>query len=174
VSDAEAIAAVANATSESLYGEPAVSAEEIRRWFAYTGLETRIVEMNDRVVGYMDVERRAGGRIQLDVCVHPDAWESSAASALVGAAEAWARAGAREGDLLRAFAFEREAYLRLALEEHGYRLIRHHLYMLIDLSREPSQPEWPEGIRVEPFRSGTSGWSTRRTWKPLAITGTST
>lgn len=60
-SDAEAIAAVANAMSERLYGEAAVSPDEIRRWFAYTGLETRVVEMNGHVVGDMDVERRAGG-----------------------------------------------------------------------------------------------------------------
>lgn len=31
-SDAEAVAGVANAVSEQLYGETAVSAEEIRRW----------------------------------------------------------------------------------------------------------------------------------------------
>jgi GNAT superfamily N-acetyltransferase len=153
-SDAEAIAAVANAMSERLYGEAAVSPDEIRRWFAYTGLETRVVEMNGHVVGYMDVERRAGGRIQMDVCVHPDAWGSAAASTLIGAAEAWARADTREGDFMRAFAFEREDYLRQALEDRGYGFIRHHLFMLIELSSEPPDPGWPEGILVRPFRPG--------------------
>jgi mycothiol synthase len=153
-SDAEAVAGVANAVSERLYGEKAVSAEEIRRWFSYAGVETGIVEMNDRVVGYMDVERRAGGRIHLDVCVHPDTWESTTASALIGAAESWARAHAQEGDVLRAFAWEREDYLRQALEERGYRFIRHHLYMLNELAPEPSEPEWPQGILVQSFRSG--------------------
>jgi mycothiol synthase len=153
-SDAEAIAAVANAMSERLYGEAAVSPDEIRRWFAYTGLETRVVEMNGHVVGYMDVERRAGGRIQMDVCVHPDAWGSAAASTLIGAAEAWARADTREGDFMRAFAFEREDYLRQALEDRGYGFIRHHLFMLIELLSEPPDPGWPEGILVRPFRPG--------------------
>lgn len=110
--------------------------------------------MNDRVVGYMDVERRAGGPIHLDVRVHPDAWESTTASALIGAAESWARAHAQEGDILRAFAFEREHYLRQALEERGYRFIRHHLYMPNELPPELSKPEWPQGILVQPFRSG--------------------
>jgi mycothiol synthase len=151
-SDAEAIAAVANAMSERLYGEAAVSADEIRRWFAYTGLETRVVEMNGQVVGYMDVERRAGGRIQLDVCVHPDAWDTATAGTLIGAAETWANEDTREGDFLRAFAFEREDYLREALENRGYRFIRHHLFMLIELQGQPPDPEWPEGIFVRPFR----------------------
>jgi hypothetical protein len=148
------VAGVANAVSEQLYGETAVSAEEIRRWFAYAGVETGIVEMNDRVVGYMDVERRAGGRIHLDVRVHPDAWESTTASALIGAAESWARAHGQEGDVLRAFAWEREDYLRQVLEERGYRFIRHDLYMLKELAPEPSEPEWPQGIVVQPFRPG--------------------
>jgi mycothiol synthase len=151
-SDTEAIAAVANAVSERLYGEAVVSAEEIRRWFAYAGLEIRVVEMNGEIVGYMDVERRAGGRILVDVCVHPDAWESATASTLIGAAEAWARAHAREGDFLRAWAFEREDYLRRALDERGYRFIRHHLFMLIELRREPPEPKWPDGILVRRFR----------------------
>jgi hypothetical protein len=138
-----------------LYGEADVSPEEIRRWFAHA--EAHIVEMNDRVVGYMDVERRAGGRIQVDVCVHPDAWESTTADAVIDAAEAWARANSREGDFLRAFAFEREDYLRQALEKRGYRFIRHHLHMLIELPREPRGPEWPEGILVQPFQSGNEG-----------------
>jgi mycothiol synthase len=102
----------------------------------------------------MDVERRAGGRIQMDVCVHPDAWGSAAASTLIGAAEAWARADTREGDFMRAFAFEREDYLRQALEDRGYGFIRHHLFMLIELSSEPPDPGWPEGILVRPFRPG--------------------
>jgi hypothetical protein len=55
---------------------------------------------------------------------------------------------------MRAFAFEREDYLRQALEDRGYRFIRHHLFMLIKLSSEPPDPGWPEGIIVRPFRPG--------------------
>jgi hypothetical protein len=94
------------------------------------------------------------GASKMDVCVHHDAWESATASTLIGAAEAWARADTREGDFMRAFAFEREDYLRQALEDRGYGFIRHHLFMLIELSSEPPDPGWPEGILVRPFRPG--------------------
>jgi mycothiol synthase len=100
----------------------------------------------------MDVERQAGGRVPIDVRVHPDAWESSAAAALIKSAEEWAMAHAGRGDLLRAFAYEREDYLRRALEEGGYRLVRYHFFMGIMLGNEFPMPVWPQGIEVRAFR----------------------
>jgi hypothetical protein len=153
-SDAEAIAAVANAMSDRLYGEAAVSPDEIRRWFAYTELEARVVEMNGHVVGYMDVERRAGGRIQngrvrsprrlgVSHSQHPDRRRGG-----VGAGGHPGR-GLHAGLCLRAGGLSpagtRGSRLRLHPPSpvHADRAVS-----------EPPDPGWPEGILVRPFRPG--------------------
>jgi mycothiol synthase len=152
-SDAGAIAALANARSEQLYGEADASADEVRRWFAYAGLEMRVAEIDGRVVGYLDMEREEGWRVPMDVRVHPDARESGVVDALIRTAEGWAREHAGEGEVLRAIAFEREDFLRRALEEAGYRFIRFHFFMGITLGGELPMPEWPLGIDVRGFRA---------------------
>jgi mycothiol synthase len=152
-SDAGAIAALANARSEQLYCEADVSAEEVGRWFVYPELEIRVAEIEGRVVGYLDVERAEGGRVPMDVRVHPDAWQSGVAAALIRSAEEWAREHAAEGDLLRAFAYEHEDFLRRALERGGYRFIRYFFLMGVTLADELPPPEWPQGTEVRAFRN---------------------
>ncbi len=39
-------------------------------------------------------------------------------------------------------------------QDHGFEPIRHFWKMGIDLSEEPPEPEWPDGIRLEPARHG--------------------
>jgi ribosomal protein S18 acetylase RimI-like enzyme len=47
-----------------------------------------------------------------------------------------------------------QASLLRALEERGFRLIRHSHRMLIDLSRPTPAPVWPDGIECRTFRAG--------------------
>lgn len=59
-----------------------------------------------------------------------------------------------EGALLRAAVGSVDETLVQALEDRGYRLIRHSLRMEIELDRPPPRPVWPEGIVVRTFENG--------------------
>jgi mycothiol synthase len=149
--DAAAIAQLCNALAAKLYGGADVDDTEVRRWFSMTGLEQCVAERAGRVVGYMDVERREAGQFPIDARVHPDAWGTGVADALLGAAEDWAQARVAPEGVLRGFAAEPDVEVRSALDARGYRPIRHSFHMLIDATDSQPEPNWPEGIAVRTY-----------------------
>jgi len=152
--DVETIADLCNAVGRALYGSDDLTADEIRTWFAHPDLTMLVAELDGRAVGYLDVRRTESGRFPLDIRVHPDAWGKGVEDALVAAGEAWARARAEQGDVLRGYAAEPARDLREALERAGFGVIRHSFDMAIELDGEPPKPEWPAGIALRPFRPG--------------------
>lgn len=153
--DVETIAEICNAAGRALYGSDDLTAAEVRTWFALPGLELALTERDGRAVGYLDVRRTENGRIPLDVRVHPEAWGSGVAEALVAAGEAWAAEHGQPGDLIRGDAADRAEDLRGAYERAGFRVVRHSFDMAIDLGVEPPAPGWPAGIGLRPYREGT-------------------
>jgi mycothiol synthase len=100
----------------------------------------------DEVLGYSDFRRRDDGPLALDLRVRPSAWGRGAADALLDAAEAAGR-----GATIHCFVAERDEEGRGALEQRGYRLIRHSFYMQIDFAEPPAPPEWPSGFAVRRY-----------------------
>lgn len=68
----------------------------------------------------------------------------------------WAEARGREKGAARAFVgtWSGNAPVKMAVEQAGFRLVRHSYRMAIDLDGEPELPVWPEGVDVRTFRLG--------------------
>ena len=47
-----------------------------------------------------------------------------------------------------------DAVLAARLRAHGFELVRHFFTMEIDVTEEPPEPEWPDGIHARPFEPG--------------------
>ena len=151
--DAEAIAAVANALTQELYGEADIDATEVAHWLEMPDLGTFVATAEGEVVGYADVrdERR---RFPIDIRVPPADQAGSASAALLDAVEGWARERAGPEAVVRSYVSEREENLRAEYEQRGYRLIRHSFLMRVDFEGQPDRPEWPPEISVRPFELG--------------------
>ena len=67
----------------------------------------------------------------------------------------WAEARARElGTRLLSGAWSADDTVREALEQRGFRLVRHSHRMLIDLGQPTPEPSWPEASRYATFEPG--------------------
>jgi mycothiol synthase len=155
VPDAEGIAELANAEGRALHGGDDVTAEVVRSWLNMPDIHAVVAESGGLVVGYMDARRTPRGRVPLDVRVHPDAWGTGVAGALLEEAERWTAEHGRAGDLLRHFGVaEQDREVVDALRRAGYTPVRSSWEMRIDLDgRPPEPPTWPDGIAVRRARS---------------------
>jgi mycothiol synthase len=151
--DAEAIAEVANALSQSLHGEADVSPDFVRRWFDIPHLAFWVGELDGRVVAHLDIEDRNPQRLAADIRVHPDVWGRGIAGAMLDTAEAWARTRPA-ASVLQVFPDEGEEELRATAQARGYRPVRHFFRMQIDLQDAPQAPTTPAGIAVRSFDPG--------------------
>lgn len=67
----------------------------------------------------------------------------------------WAETRARElGTRMLAGAWSANDTVLEALEQRGYRLVRHSHRMLIDLDQPTPEPSWPNGVTVRTFEPG--------------------
>jgi mycothiol synthase len=150
--DAAALAGVANALSEKLYGVTDVSEDFVRSWFKLPNLTFWLAELDGRVVGHLDIEHeRDENRFKADARVHPEAWDTGAEEALLETAEAWARERAEPGAVMHAYANEREVQHREALEQRGFRPVRHFFRMQIDFDGPIEEPASPEGVVIREY-----------------------
>jgi mycothiol synthase len=148
--DADAIAELLNAEGRALHGGDDTTRDEVAGWLRMDHLYAAVAEREGRLVGYVDVRRTPRGRTPIDTRVHPDAWGTRVADALLAEAERWSAEHGREGDLLRsAGVAEQDEELRAALQRGGYRPVRASWERRIDLDGEPPEgPAWPDGIAV--------------------------
>jgi mycothiol synthase len=141
--EARAVADICNAVTQELYGTGDASEQEVRSWFSLPDLEYFAVEQDGRIVGYADVRcDDNGAKFAVDIRVAPDARGLGVSARLIAAAEESARTRA---------AAERDREVAEALEEAGYRVIRHSFVMHIDLPDELEPPQWPDGISVRTY-----------------------
>ena len=153
--DAEEIAELCNALAREHYGEPVVDAVEVRRWFGLPNIHLWVARAPDgRLAAYADLEEEDTRRYWLDLREHPRLSGRGGARALLEATEAWARARAAAGALFRGSVASPDENARRLYEKAGYRFIRHMLEMRIELDAEPSEPDWPDGIRARTFVPG--------------------
>jgi mycothiol synthase len=139
--EASAIRALLEEHALASFGEPELSEEEVRSWFALPRLWIQVAERDGALVGYLDARADEGGRFNVDVRT----LDGGIAPLLVAAAEEHAR-GKAESPVLRGFVQGDEPVLRGALEGRGWRPIRHSFQMRIELDEDVPEPEWPEGL----------------------------
>jgi ribosomal protein S18 acetylase RimI-like enzyme len=149
--DAEAVTALVRAAEEAVRGRSGVNADDLRSWWTLVQLPT------DSWLVERDGALRASGMLVAhgDVpdfwgVVRPDEVGRGLGSALIELGEA--RARARDAGALRIGTFAENVPAVKLFTSRGYRDVRHYYTMHIELKEAPV-PAWPDGLRVERFRT---------------------
>ena len=149
--DAEDATALWRAAEEAVRGRSDVQAVDMRDWW-------RLVELpTDSWLIERDGELCAGAMLVAlrDVpdfwgLVRPDDVRRGLGSALIDVGES--RARERGASALHVGTFAEDAAAAELLEGRGYRDVRHYYTMHVRLAAAPV-PVWPDGLRVERFRT---------------------
>jgi mycothiol synthase len=140
VDEAKEIAALLNEHARNAFGETEMAEAEMRHWFSMPEIWIRVGERNGRLVGYLDAV--SGGKeraLELDL----RAVDAEAAAALLAAGRERANGGT-----VRAVVQGDDEVLRGVVERDGWQPVRYSYQMRIELSDDPPEPRWPEGISV--------------------------
>lgn len=148
VDEAPEIKALLEEHALASFGEPELSEEEVRSWFAQQNLVFRVAERDGDLVGYLDIQLQESGRFPADVRT----LDAEAAALLLAEAEQIGRE--RGASVVRSFVQGGDPVMRPVLEEAAWRPIRYSFQMRIDLDRELSEPEWPDGLSPRNLRPG--------------------
>ena len=148
VDEAPAIKALLEEHALASFGEPELSEEEVRSWFAQQNLVFRVAERDGELVGYLDIQLQKSGRFPADVRT----LDAEAAGLLLAEAEQIGRE--RGANVVRSFVQGGDPVMRPVLEEAAWRPIRYSFQMRIDLDRELPEPEWPDGLSPRNMRPG--------------------
>ena len=158
--EAQAIADLFNDISMAAFGAPDTTTAEIDLWFTSPEVDPErdirvAVATDGTLVGYGDVsdDGGTGTRMWLDIREREGAGVAGQLlDALRPRAEEYASAaapGARV--LLRGYAPSKERSLAAMYAARGFRVVRHSYRMEIDLTGEPAEADWPEGVAVRTF-----------------------
>jgi mycothiol synthase len=140
-----------NAHSQALHGVDDCTPAELEEAWRAPEVEfpadVFLAERDGRIVGYADVIP-FGNTSWLDV----RATDSEAYDPLLDAATA--RGAEHDKQHIRAFALDRDAEAKAAIERAGYRLIRYGFRMVKELAGGLQEPQWPSGYTVRSYRDG--------------------
>jgi mycothiol synthase len=151
--DLDAVVELGNAFERVFLGAESFTPGEIADEWRQLDLEQDawlVLVPGGRLAGYATLEERGDGRFLSDGYVHPELRGLGVGGKLVDLAEE--RARARGAVAVQNTIVSADEAAARVLEARGYRPVRHFYRMAIELGDEPPQPEWPDGIRVEPFR----------------------
>lgn len=149
----DAMLELMNAHQLAAFGEADATAEDLRLWLTtpYVEVENdvRVLERDGRLIGYADVDgtREEPPTWSCDVKVAPDADADDVMATLVS----WLDERAQKGRL-RVWTSETDARITDAFRAHGFESARHSYRMEIDLTGEPRDPVWPDGMDVRSVR----------------------
>jgi mycothiol synthase len=149
--ETEAIAALINAHSLSLHGEPDLAAATVLEWLANDEVVMRLAEVDGELACYGDLVLSGGkSRADVDLREHP-AHRGSSRAVL---SELEAIAAELGASTVRVHVIAEDGSLADVLAERGYTPIRHSYRMLISLDGDLAEPQWPEGITVRTMADG--------------------
>ena len=149
--DAEPMTALARAAEEAVRGRSGVDVDDVRSWWKLVELPTDswLIERNGEL---------CAGALMIALREPPDFWGlvrpdqvgRGLGSALLSLGEN--RARERGATKLHAGTFAESTSAAEFFERRGYRDVRHYYTMHVRLT-EPPVPVWPDGVRVESFRT---------------------
>jgi mycothiol synthase len=148
--DAAAVTEVVAALESSLYGHSTFSQTDLEAEWLEVDLErdVHVVRDGDRVVGYRLVRER-GNLWRVEGYVHPNMLDRGIGTLIAtGLEEDAARDGARR---VQNAVIEADSAARGLLTSLGYGAVRVFRELRIELDAPPPPPEWPDGLRVDPF-----------------------
>jgi mycothiol synthase len=150
-SDAEPLTSLARAAEEAVRGRSGVDVDDVRSWWKLVELPTDswLIERNGEL---------CAGAVLIALRDPPDFWGlvrpdevgRGLGSALLTLGEK--RALERGATKLHAGTFAESAAAAEFFERRGYHDVRHYYTMHIRLN-QPPVPVWPDGVRVERFRT---------------------
>jgi mycothiol synthase len=150
--DLGAVVDLGNAFERAFLGAESFTPAEIADEWRQLDLERDawlVFATDGRLAGYATLEDRGEERFMSDGYVHPELRGLGVGGRLVDLAEE--RALERGAVSVQNAIVSSDAAAVEVLEQRGYRPVRHFYRMAIELGDEVPEPEWPEGIRVEPF-----------------------
>ena len=149
--EAEAVAALVNAHSLAVRGEPNITAQTVREWLDDPAIDIRVAFDDEEPACYGDMMVAPDGtRVHLDVREHPD--HQGSATVLLDTFEA--AAAERGATVCRAYSDRAETAYVDQLESRGYRTIRCSFEMLIAPVGAPAPTPVPTGLEIRSRREG--------------------
>jgi mycothiol synthase len=146
--DAPAIRELIEEHAQVAFGETELSEEEIRSWFERPKLSIRVAERDGALAGYLDIYADQSGRFPSDIRT----LDPGVARRLLEEAEKLA--GDQGAQAVRAFVQGDDPVQRDVLLELGWQPIRYSFQMRIELTDEPPEPSWPDGLAPRNLRPG--------------------
>ena len=143
--EAEAVAALVNAHSLAVRGEPNITAQTVREWLDDPAIDIRAAFDDEEPACYGDMMVAPDGtRVHLDVREHPD--HQGSATVLLDTFEA--AAAERGATVCRAYSDRAETSYVVQLESRGYTPIRCSFEMLIALNGAPGLAPVPASCEI--------------------------
>ena len=150
--DLDAVVELGNAFERAFLGAESFTPGEIADEWRQLDLERDawlVLVPDGRLAGYATLEDRGEERFLSDGYVHPELRGLGVGGKLVDLAEE--RALERGAVSVQNTIVSADEAAAGVLEQRGYRPVRHFYRMAVELGDEAPEPEWPEGIRIEPF-----------------------
>jgi ribosomal protein S18 acetylase RimI-like enzyme len=149
--ESDTVAALINAHSLAIRGEPDITPETVHEWLADPMIDIRVAERADELACYGDMMFAPDGtRAHLDLREHPD--HHGSAAVLLDAFEA--AAAERGATICRAYGDRAETSYVGLLEAREYQTIRCSFEMLVVLDDAPKRTPPPPGVEFRPRQEG--------------------
>ena len=164
MTDLEAVHTLLEICDIAEYGVPDITLEDLRTlWqgpnFNMATDAWMVIAPGERLIGYADVEHRQHVRIYTLTRVLPEYAGQGIEEYLLQRAEDWAQRRlplAKPGlrVTLNSWASNQNDVAQRSFERVGFKEVRRHWRMEIEMSESPLAPEWPERVAVRTFIPG--------------------
>jgi mycothiol synthase len=150
--DAPAIDALITAADVAVQGWSESSVPELLGWWRMVDIDRNSWVLHDgAAIRAYAVAFPHGETLELDGFVHPDHQRRGLGAWLVAGAEAHAHSLGKPK--LHAWSLAADERAHRLFEQFGMRELRRSYRMAVDLAEPPAAVEWPEGLRVETFKT---------------------
>ena len=129
---------------------PADIAREWRELDVHNDVWLLETEADDEVAAYVELLKRSDDHVASEGFVAPEHTGRGLGAALLGLIEQRAHELAPGGRLTNGILATNRAAVAL-LEQSGYHSVRHFFRMAIELTEQPPEPQWPDGLTPRPF-----------------------
>jgi mycothiol synthase len=164
MNDLEAVLKLLEVCDIAEYGEPDITLDELRTVWQGPNFNMAtdawiVIAPGDRLVAYTDVEQRQHVRVYTLVRVLPEYTDRGIGGYLLHLAEEWtqrqiplAKPGVRV--TLNSWASSLNDAAQRSFSRAGFKEVRRHWRMEIEMQGAPFAPEWSEHVTVRTFISG--------------------